>query len=249
MIAKDDVGFAATPPLECLRLVCGLVFTKLPAEDPNPADGMLGGKRDMALYGTRDAGQDFEFEANEGVTDDLVIGGRREGSRWLVRVLRRQGQHGVPQPHIAVAAAVLAWSCLPKLADAATAEPETTAGIDPVALVYYLVATLVLTVGCCSCMVGVWLGRRFERGRLQRTRTARRVADEPIPPPPTQPPPVVGQLGMRRAAPVVWTTTKAMTRPGAGVYHVDERCGGLASAGGLKTWRRCLRPECGGDQA
>jgi hypothetical protein len=144
-IAKDDVGatFAATPPLECLRLVCSLVistpaakdhvirfldisrahphckirrlvFIRLPAEDPNSADKTLCGKLNMALYGTRDAGQNFEFEVNEVVTaagclrgdscpcvfrceqhgiyffhhgDDFVIGGRREGSLWLVRVL------------------------------------------------------------------------------------------------------------------------------------------------------------------
>ena len=92
-IAKGAT-FAATPPLECLRIVCSLVmstptdkdhvirfldisrahphcrirrlvYIRLPEEDPRSVDKDLCGRLNMALYGTRDAGQNFEFEVME----------------------------------------------------------------------------------------------------------------------------------------------------------------------------------------
>ncbi|CAK0828348.1 unnamed protein product, partial [Prorocentrum cordatum] len=97
-IAGDDVGavFAATPPLECLRLVCSLVmssgpaegrvlrfldisgahphcklkktlYIKLPDEDPMSQKAGKCGLLRMALYGTRDAGQNFELTTSETV--------------------------------------------------------------------------------------------------------------------------------------------------------------------------------------
>ena len=145
-IAAGDVGatFAATPPLEALRLLLSLtltgdaceqdpaeqvvlrfldisrahprcpirrrVFVKLPPEDPDSQDASKCGLLRMALYGTRDAGQNFEFKSAEvlvdaGLTqglfspclyklpekrlmvflhgDDYVISGPRRRSAWL----------------------------------------------------------------------------------------------------------------------------------------------------------------------
>jgi len=139
-IAKGDVAavFAATPPLECLRLVCSLVmsgdpswvirfldisrahphcethrniYIRLPQEDPSSGNPDTCGKLRMALYGTRDAGQNFELKVHEVVTgagciqgvfspcvyrhpvrklfffhhgDDFVVAGPRDESVWLV---------------------------------------------------------------------------------------------------------------------------------------------------------------------
>ena len=47
-----------------------LVYIKLPEEDPRSADPTLCGRLNMALYGTRDAGQNFEFEVTEVVTGE-----------------------------------------------------------------------------------------------------------------------------------------------------------------------------------
>ncbi|CAK0838042.1 unnamed protein product, partial [Prorocentrum cordatum] len=99
-IAGDDIGavFAATPPLECLRLICSMVmssdpsegrvprfldisrahphceikrtvYIKLPEEDPMSQEIGTCGLLRMALYGTRDAGQNFEL-----ATAETVIG-------------------------------------------------------------------------------------------------------------------------------------------------------------------------------
>ena len=99
-IAGDDIGavFAATPPLECLRLVCSMVmssdpaegrilrfldisrahphceikrtlYIRLPEEDPMSQEIGTCGLLRMALYGTRDAGQNFEL-----TTAETVIG-------------------------------------------------------------------------------------------------------------------------------------------------------------------------------
>ncbi|CAK0860738.1 unnamed protein product, partial [Prorocentrum cordatum] len=99
-IAGDDIGavFAATPPLECLRLICSMVmssdpsegrvlrfldisrahphceikrtvYIKLPEEDPMSQEIGTRGLLRMALYGTRDAGQNFEL-----TTAETVIG-------------------------------------------------------------------------------------------------------------------------------------------------------------------------------
>jgi hypothetical protein len=147
-IGNGDIAatFAATPPLECLRIICSvvmsqpkekkhvlrfldisrahphcrirrLVYIKLPEEDPRSADPMLCGRLNMALYGTRDAGQNFEFEVTEVVTgagceqgisspcvykvkerelyffhhgDDFFAGGPEEESQWLVKVLEKK---------------------------------------------------------------------------------------------------------------------------------------------------------------
>ncbi|CAK0851548.1 unnamed protein product, partial [Prorocentrum cordatum] len=99
-IARDDIGavFAATPPLECLRLICSMamssdpsegrvlrflgisrarlhcdikrtVYIKLPEEDPMSQEIGTCGLLRMALYGARDAGQNFEL-----TTAETVIG-------------------------------------------------------------------------------------------------------------------------------------------------------------------------------
>ncbi|CAK0830057.1 unnamed protein product [Prorocentrum cordatum] len=99
-IAGDDIGavFAATPPLECLRLICGMamssdpsegrvlrfldisrahphceikrtVYIKLPEEDPMSQEIGTCGLLRKALYGARDAGQNFEL-----ATAETVIG-------------------------------------------------------------------------------------------------------------------------------------------------------------------------------
>ncbi|CAK0876009.1 unnamed protein product [Prorocentrum cordatum] len=99
-IARDDIGvvFAATPPLECLRLICSCsmamssdpsegrvlrfldisrahphceikrtVYIKLPEEDPMMQEIGTRGLLRMALYGARDAGQNFELTIAEAV--------------------------------------------------------------------------------------------------------------------------------------------------------------------------------------
>ena len=141
---------------------------------------------------------------------------------------------------------LLALSCLPKLADAADAggTPELDAGIDSVSLVLYLMMVLLLMVGGCCGWAGLSLGRRL--GRQRSVRSAGTMTEALIPlPPPSQPLPS-RHLNLRRGPETVWTTSRAGTLPGVGCFHVDERCGGLSNAGGLKSWRRCLRPECGG---
>jgi hypothetical protein len=131
--------FAAAPPLECLRIVCSLVmssdpsqkwvirfldisrahpsckihrkvFIVLPPEDPRSQEEGICGLLEMALCGTRDAGQNFEMtvaetcekaECDRGVFcvcvyshrgrqlfffhhgDDFVLGGPRESSEWM----------------------------------------------------------------------------------------------------------------------------------------------------------------------
>ena len=98
-IASGDIGavFAATPPLECLRIVCSLIMSsepaaglvlrvldisrahphceikrvvhvRLPAEDPRSQEPGVCGILNMALYGTRDAGQNFELTTTETLT-------------------------------------------------------------------------------------------------------------------------------------------------------------------------------------
>jgi hypothetical protein len=61
---------------------------------------------------------------------------------------------------------VLALGCLPKFVDAADAsatELDAGAGVDSVTLVCYLMAMLVLVVGCCCGWSGVYFGSRLER--------------------------------------------------------------------------------------
>ena len=99
-----------------------LVYIKLPEEDPRSADPTLCGRLNIALYGTRDAGQSFEFEVREVVTgagceqgisspcvygvkerelyffhhgDDFVVGGPEEESQWLVKVLEKKFIRGI----------------------------------------------------------------------------------------------------------------------------------------------------------
>ena len=105
-IAAGDIAatFAATPPLEALRLLVSQVMTgdpgseivlrfldisrahphcpihrkvyiRLPQEDPSSGDRAMCGRLNMALYGTRDAGQNFEFKT----TDVLEDGGCEQG--------------------------------------------------------------------------------------------------------------------------------------------------------------------------
>ena len=139
---------------------------------------------------------------------------------------------------------VLALSCLPRLADAADAsatELDAGAGVDSVTLVCYFTVMLVLVVGCCCCWAGVSFGRRLGRHKPV-TRSVGTMTEALMWPSPTG-----GQLNLGSAPQMVWTTTRAATLPGTGCFHVEERCGGFANAGSLKMWRRCLRPECGGD--
>ena len=140
-IEPGDVGavFAATPPLECLRLVCSevmssdpaekkclrfldisrahphceikrVVYIRLPEEDPRSTEEGICGKLLMALYGTRDAGQNFELTTAQVLKqggceqsafspcvynheekrlglfhhgDDFVISGARDESAWV----------------------------------------------------------------------------------------------------------------------------------------------------------------------
>ena len=105
-IAAGDIAatFAATPPLEVLRLLVSQVMTgypgseivlrfldvsraypqcpvhrkvyiRLPQKDPSSGDRAMCGRLNMALYGARDAGQNFEFKA----TDVLEDGGCEQG--------------------------------------------------------------------------------------------------------------------------------------------------------------------------
>ena len=98
-IPVGDVGavFAATPPLECLRVICSLVmssapaaglvlrvldisrahphceikrlvYVRLPLEDPRSQEAGVCGVLNMVLYGTRDAGQNFELTTTETLT-------------------------------------------------------------------------------------------------------------------------------------------------------------------------------------
>ena len=105
-IAAGDIAatFAATPPLEALRLLASQVMTgdpgseivlrfldisrahphcpihrkvyiRLPQEDPSSGDRAMCGRLNIALYGARDAGQNFEFKT----TDVLEGGGCEQG--------------------------------------------------------------------------------------------------------------------------------------------------------------------------
>ncbi|CAK0826820.1 unnamed protein product [Prorocentrum cordatum] len=145
-IAGDDIGavFAATPPLECLRLICSMamssdpsegrvlrfldisrahphceikraVYIKLPEEDPMSQEIGTCGLLRMALYGTRDAGQNFELTTAETVIgagcdqsafspcaychkdlqvsffhhgDDFVLEGSRDGTESICEALK-----------------------------------------------------------------------------------------------------------------------------------------------------------------
>ncbi|CAK0843605.1 unnamed protein product [Prorocentrum cordatum] len=145
-IAGDDIGavFAATPPLECLRLICSMVmssdpsegrvlrfldisrahphceikrtvYIKLPEEDPMSQEIGTCGPLRMALYGTRDAGQNFELTTAETVIgagcdqsafspcvychkdlqvslfhhgDDFVLEGPRDGTESICEALK-----------------------------------------------------------------------------------------------------------------------------------------------------------------
>ena len=143
---------------------------------------------------------------------------------------------------------LLTLSCLPKLASAADVgvalEPDDT---NSLALVYYLVGLLVLIVGCCCCWAGAAIERRLG-DRRTTTRSVGTTTEAAILPPP--PPLATGGLSLTRRAPQsVRTTVRAGGLPGTGIFHIDMRCGGLSGADSLKTWRRCFRPECGGDIA
>ncbi|CAK0865359.1 unnamed protein product, partial [Prorocentrum cordatum] len=132
-IAGGDVGaaFAATPPLECLRLICSMVMSSDPSEgrvlrflDISRAHPPCEIKRAeigtcrllrMALYGTRDAGQNFELATAETVIgagcdqsafspcvychkdlqvsffhhdDDFVLEGSRDGTESICEALK-----------------------------------------------------------------------------------------------------------------------------------------------------------------
>ncbi|CAK0882798.1 unnamed protein product, partial [Prorocentrum cordatum] len=141
-IAGDDIGavFAATPPLERLRLICSMVmssdpsegrvlrfldisrahphceikrtvYIKLPEEDPMSQEIGACGLLRMALYGTRDAGQNFELATAETVIgagcdqsafspcvschkdlfhhgDDFVLEGSRDGTESICEALK-----------------------------------------------------------------------------------------------------------------------------------------------------------------
>ncbi|CAK0792782.1 unnamed protein product, partial [Prorocentrum cordatum] len=123
-IAGGDIGavFAATPPLECFRLICSMamssdpsegrvlrvldisrarphceikrtVYIKLPEEDPMSQEIGTRGLLRMALYGTRDAGQNFELTTAETVSffhhdDDFVLEGSRGGTESICEALK-----------------------------------------------------------------------------------------------------------------------------------------------------------------
>ena len=128
------------------------------------------------------------------------------------------------------------------MADAASTRPTELNEDNHMALALYLIAALILLVGCCCGWVGLSLGRRF--GPSLNTRSVGTMT-ETIPPPPPQPA-AVGRLTLRRIPEMTWTTVRAVMVAGNGVFHVNESCGSLAHAGGVKAWKRCLKPECGG---
>ena len=124
--------------------------------------------------------------------------------------------------------------------------------LDSVQLVYQLIFGLLVAVGSCCCWLGSSLGRRLGV-RKSEMRTIGTMTDEVAGQrvQQAQPPPftVIGLERVRRQpqTQMMWTSVRAASISGTGCFHTSEACGSLANAGARKAWRRCLRPECGGE--